>query len=320
MPAKLILATEAIPITSIGVVIYGRPGVRKTSLAQTAAKPFTFAFDKGIYRCFGRRDCATFDTWEDVVQACRDADSIRSGNSSTGELANAVANAGTLVIDTIALAMESLARSICQDSKMGNRNGGLSIAGYGVLANRFASWVTDRHSVGQDVVMIAHEDSEKVGDEEYHFPAVLGRKFYATLMYHADLVGYIQVQGGKYILDFNPSDGYMAKAPPCKWPSMSLPDFAGAPDFLDTRIKQAKAAMGKASCQSSQIVKIVEEWTEWLSTDPNIDQLNERLPSLSKLDQLPKRQVWSKVQSFAKEGGLSFDTAGLCFYRPEVAK
>src|SRR4051812_16742096 len=105
---KLIRATDPIAVKSICVLVYGQPGSRKTSLAQTADLPFTMAFDPGIYRAFGRRDCSQFDqySWDQIPKLTADAGKLQAGLAVNGdadylELVGVVAAAKTLVVDTI---------------------------------------------------------------------------------------------------------------------------------------------------------------------------------------------------------------------------
>src|SRR4051812_13159249 len=97
MAAKLIRPTEPIEVQQICALIYGQPGSRKSSLAQTTENPVTFAFDPGIYRAFGRRDAVVFDSWADAVSFD-------------------VSPYSTVVIDTVGMALEKLIASIVKGS------------------------------------------------------------------------------------------------------------------------------------------------------------------------------------------------------------
>ena len=66
--ATIIKADEPVPQNPLKIVLYGEPGVGKTSLAFTSSNPVLFDHDKGIQRSVGRKDSARFDTWEEVME------------------------------------------------------------------------------------------------------------------------------------------------------------------------------------------------------------------------------------------------------------
>lgn len=325
MPAKFIRATDAIEINQIGCVIYGQPGARKTSLLQTADQPFTFGFDPGLYRCYGRKDCCTFDEWGDVVRVCQDSDLLKQGQSPSSPWPNAfshkeycdmlatIIQARTLGIDTLGMGMESLSKSlILENPKNGNKLGGLSLPGFGALATQFGQWIAGRHGRGQDIVMICHEDSEKVGDEDYHFPAVIGKKFYGTMMQYGDVVGYLHHSSGRHVLELSPSDRWMAKTPPSDNPNgvgqLVVPDFAKEPDFLGKILAQAKANMGRVAAQSAAVATSVKGWEEWLAADPTLDAVHEKLTAdFPKLQNGARASVWTLVSTHMAGLGYAFD-------------
>jgi hypothetical protein len=320
MPAKLIEPTEVIPVNQLVTLVYGQPGSRKSSLAQTADNPFTLAFDPGIYRAYGRKGCAMFETWGDVVELGRDADQFAAGQAPKdpryAALVKQFVEARTVVVDTIGMCLDKLSLAIIADSpKNGNRLGGLSLPGYGVLKSQFANWVNSIKSRGQDLVFIAHEADEKRGDETYYCPDIVGSS-YNTVMNVADVVGYMHFENGKRVVSFNPTDRWMAKTPPCGFATMALPDFASEPDFLGRLMADAKASMGRISEQSARMAAVVAGWAQRLDASPSLDELNAMLPELGKLENGTKRQVWLLIQSRATEAGLVWDKAAKAFHLP----
>lgn len=294
MAAKVISGGESIPVKQLCVLIYGQPGARKTSCVQTCEKPITFAFDQGIYRAFGRKDAAFFDSWQDVISFD-------------------TAGFKTVVVDTIGMCLDKLADAVIKESpKNGNRMGGLSLPGYGVLKNYFAAWLAGIRQKGQDVVFVAHEKLDKKGDSDYSRPDIVGSN-YNTVMNVADLVGYMHFENGKKVVDFNPTDSWMAKTPPCGWGTIALPDFASAPTFLADLVAEAKASMGKISAQSSSIAEEVATWTEWLTSladcEHPVEALNDELEKLKELTLPAKTQVWNAILAHAKVNNWKFNLA-----------
>lgn len=301
MAAKLIKPNEAIEVTNICALLYGQPGSRKSSTAQTAENPVTFAFDPGIYRAYGRKDAVLFETWADVV-------------------AFDVGAYSTIVVDTAGMALDKLAVAIIDaDAKDGNRLGGLSLKGYGKLKTQFAGWVSAMKQRGKDIVFIAHEKEDGAGEEIYSRPDIAGGS-YATLMNHCDIVGYMHFGNGKRVIDFNPTDRWMAKTPPCSWPQIVLPDFSEKPNFLAKLIAEAKASMGQISAAGAEIAKVLDEWTAKLASDPSLDELNAMLPEVKKPESKSvQNQIWHIVSAHAERCGLVFDGKKKVFTKKEAA-
>ena len=125
MAIREVEAHEAIEVKQLVCLFYGQPNAWKSSLCQTASNPVTLAADPGIYRARGRKKTVFFDTWADVV-------------------GYDVTRYDTVVIDTVGMMLDSLAAAIITENpKNGNRLGGLSLPGYGVLKSRFAAWAGD---------------------------------------------------------------------------------------------------------------------------------------------------------------------------------
>jgi len=300
MAATVIQPHEGIEVKHICALIYGQPGARKSSLCQTADNPITLAFDQGIYRAFSRKTAVLFDSWADVISF--DLRPYR-----------------TIVVDTIGMALEKLMATIIAASpKNGNRMGGMSLPGYGILKTQFASWVSSIRELGIDLVFTAHEKGEKLGDETYHCPEIVGGS-YATVMNVCDVVGYCHFEGGKRVIDFAPSDRFMAKTPPCGWTQLLLPDFASSPDFLAKLLADAKASMGRVSEESAKIAGLVESWREWLASDPSLAQVNARITAeFPNMDKTAKPQVWKLVTETMTRAGVLWDAQAKAFKAPTV--
>lgn len=301
MVAKLIQPTDPIEVQQLCVLVYGQPGSRKTSLAQTAEEPVTFAFDPGISRAYGRKASVFFDSWQDVIEF--DASGYK-----------------TVVVDTIGMCLDKLAVAVVQDSpKNGNRMGGLSLQGFGALKEQFKQWVASVRQRGQDIVFVAHEKAEKNGEDTYYCPDIVGGS-YNTLMNVADMVGYMHFSNGKKVLDFNPTDRWMAKVPPCGWKTLELPDFSKEPHFLAKLIAEAKASMGRISSESAELAKLVDYWQAKLDADPTLEELNAMIagPELAAIPKGVKPVVWKLFTSYAEKADLHYDAKLKAFGRKAV--
>jgi phage nucleotide-binding protein len=196
MAATLIRPTDVLDATAPPLLIYGQPGSWKTSIACTGEKPLLLDFDKGAHRSKFRQDVVRFDCWKDVLDA--QADGLFKPYQE-------------IVSDTVGHLLDLMSLAIMDEAaKNGNRNGGLSMQGFGVLKGRFGQWVRALRAEGKQLVLLAHEKEEKDGENRVMRPAIVGGS-YGTVMEMCDLVGYLSIRNGKRVLDFNPTDSYHAK-------------------------------------------------------------------------------------------------------------
>ena len=67
MTLNITKPSDAIPVKSINVLIYGTPGIGKTSIACSANNPLLLDFDKGAHRSAFRCDTLLVDDWHQVA-------------------------------------------------------------------------------------------------------------------------------------------------------------------------------------------------------------------------------------------------------------
>src|SRR5690625_3193934 len=66
MSFKIISETDPIETSSLIAVIYGEPGIGKTSVSFTTGNPILIDFDGGIQRAANRKTAVRVDNWEGV--------------------------------------------------------------------------------------------------------------------------------------------------------------------------------------------------------------------------------------------------------------
>jgi hypothetical protein len=279
MAAHYIEETEAIQVKSLAVLLYGAPGISKTSIGNTADDPLCLDFDEGAHRSFNRKPTMRFDSWPDVEAAWEKINGRK-----------------TVVVDTIGRALDMLSLTlVAENSKWGTRAGGLTIQGYGALGSRFAMWNNLLRAEGKDRVYLAHEKEEKDGDDRYWRPEIVG-KSYTEAMKCSDIVGYIfRDRQNKRWIDFNPTDRHLGKNP-AAWPIVAVPELADARQFLAGLLVDAKAKIGQISAEGAAIVALVSEWQKKLDADPPVPELtamildlpNQPQPAYAQLRQIMK--------------------------------
>ena len=160
------MPNEIEPLKHISVLIYGQPGIGKTTLACSAADAVLFDYDGGVNRINPAHMIPTLqvESWEDTSEAL---DLIKSNP--------AFASTKTIVIDTVGKMLDYMTESIFRTNpKMKQYDGTLSLKGYGVRKKMFQDFTNLLTVSGYNVVYIAHEKEDKDGDSTIKRPLVGG--------------------------------------------------------------------------------------------------------------------------------------------------
>lgn len=313
MPATLIQPEEAIEILAPPMLIYGQPGMGKTSLSVAVDGPvLTLDADGGAHRTpYRKASLASLDrtgrrlplSWSDMTEE---------------EERGAFDNFGLIAVDTVGALVGSLVRAVCAESpKNGSVDGGPNQYGWTRVKSRFDSWVGRQRAAGRHLVFVAHDRKE--GDDKYVRPDIAGAS-YGIVMSLCDLVGYLYADGKKRILDFSPTEGRFGKNP-CQWQPFTVPRLTDQPDFLGKLLDDARARLGKTALSIAQSQALMDRYTAEILAcgDPAavmtlLGRLREHCPPGM------KTQVWSAINDRARQLGLAYDKQRGEFVRtPTVA-
>lgn len=227
MSLRIVSSATPITVERLNVCLYAPPGIGKTSLAFTAASPLLLDFDRGAHRAANRKDIVQVNAWDDVT-SITEAD---------------LAPYGTVIVDTAGRALDVLSADIIRRNPKMGRGGALTLQGYGQLKAEFVAWLKSINGFGKDVVLIAHMDEQRNGDEIIERLDVQGGSK-GEIYKAADAMGRIAIREGKRVLNFSPTDAAFGKNPgqldPLTIPHKDAPEFDG---FLAGVIAAIKAAL-----------------------------------------------------------------------------
>jgi phage nucleotide-binding protein len=186
--------------STIKMLIYGQPGMGKSTLALSAPDPVMFDFDGGVNRVNKAFQCPTLQVqnWEQVTDAL---DELASGDISFQ----------TIVIDTAGKMLDFMSDYIMRnDSKMKMRDGSLALKGYGARKVMFVEFLKRVTMMGKNIVFVAHEKEDKDGDTRIVRPDMGGSSL-GDLLKELDLVGYMQAIGEERAIYWSPQEKFYAK-------------------------------------------------------------------------------------------------------------
>lgn len=286
--------------TTLKCLIYGQPGLGKTTFALSAPNPVLLDFDNGVHRVnsLHQTDTLQIESWDDVIK----------------ELGEGTFNAyGTIIIDTAGKMLDYISNYIIKHNpKMGRANGALTLQGYGERKSEFTSFIKKLSIMGKHIIFVAHEKEEKDNEVNYKRPEVggsSGNDLYKEL----DLIGYMEAIGKKRTISFLPQEKYYAKNACGLNETIELPELsANVPNnFFTTQIVDTyKAAL---ESRKGKIV-VYNELMEVISA--KIDSILDAGIANDVIDWAVnfKEHVWGskiiasqRINEKAKELGLKFN-------------
>lgn len=299
---RITKASDPITVERLVACIYSPPGEGKTTLAFTAEKPLLLDFDNGVHRAGMRQDAVLVNTWDDVAQI-------------TGDDLKAYK---TLVIDTAGRALDVLtADIITKNPKFGRSGGALTLQGFGELKSRFITFTKLVRSFGLDIVLLAHCDEQKDGDEVRERIDVQGgskNEVYKV----ADIMGRLYIKGNQRYLNFNPSETSFGKNPG-QLPELKVPHFTENSHFLADLISQVKSTLNKLTAEQQEAANVLVDWQARFESAATADELNKFGEEIGKMDEDIKKNVarlWLKV---GKSHGWTQDKATKLFVEAKAA-
>lgn len=231
-------------VTTIKMLVYGQPGIGKSTMALSAPDPVLFDFDGGVQRVNISHQCPTLQvkSWEEALQAIEEL--------KTGDV-----KCSTIVIDTAGKMLDFMSDYIMRnDSKMRMRDGSLSLKGYGARKVMFQNFLREVAMMGKNIVFVAHEREEKDGETKIVRPEIGGSSA-GDLMKELDLVGYVQAVGAERTVYWTPQEKFYAKN------TCNLPAWQKIPVIVDENgnVVQKNDTLQKVFGYYEANVKKIEE-------------------------------------------------------------
>lgn len=189
---------DPVEITTVKILIYGQPGLGKSTYGLTAPRPLMLDFDDGFRRIKPQHrshaDYVSIKAWSDVSKV----------------LSEDISNYDSLVLDTAGRALDFIAQEIMQETPKAGNNGTLTLQGYGILKTKFTEFARQVSLKRKHLVFVAHDKETKDGDLTSVRPDITGGSA-GILIREMDVVGYMESVLNKRTINFNPCDRFYGK-------------------------------------------------------------------------------------------------------------
>lgn len=253
--------------TRIKMLIYGQAGMGKTTLALSAPNPLLIDFDNGVNRVNYAhiKDTVQIESYNDLLTVLNTED---------------LTPFETIVIDTGGKMLDAMATYIiAKNPKLGRANGMLTQQGYGQRKAEFTALLRLLYSKNKDVVFVAHRKALVDNDETRYVP-LFGGSNYDDLVTELDLVGYLEANGRKRTITFDPTSRNDGKN------TCNLPAVMGIPEIVDTEGN----AIGDNNFLSDTIFtmyrnRLIERSVEGKAYRTLMDDLEEKISKIKNAEQ-----------------------------------
>lgn len=196
--------TKDTEITSLNILVYGDPGVGKTSFAATAPDVLIADTENGLLSVKDSQvDFVHLSSWNDLEEL------YKFMKSDEGKKYKTVA------IDTITELMNKLVDELKRTHNNGQN--GLSQGGWGVAIDKIAGMMRSFRDLPQSVIFTAHAQfQDKANEGSMRIPSLNGKKLPMQACGQVDIVAYLEVLDTddgekKRVLRTTASQDYYAK-------------------------------------------------------------------------------------------------------------
>lgn len=186
---------------NFSMILYGPPGLGKTTLALSAPDPILIDYDNGVSRVKAYHRCPTImpSTYEEVLKDIKSED---------------VKNCKTLIIDTGGSFVTYLQDWAMRTNPTINcqKNGALSLKGFGAVKQEFQRFTNHcRDVLRKNVIYVFHSIEEKDKDGNPIQRLLCEGAARNIVWQPCDFGGFMQMIGNQRTISFTPSQEYFAK-------------------------------------------------------------------------------------------------------------
>lgn len=299
------------------MILYGSPGLGKTTLALSAPAPVLIDFDRGVSRvkAYHRNTTIVCQTYEEVLEDIRSPE---------------IKDCQTIIIDTGGSFVTYLQDWAMRANPAQNRqkNGALSLKGFGAVKQEFQRFTNMvRDTMNKNIIYIFHSDEQKDKDGNPMQRLQCEGAARNLVWQPCDLGAYMQMIGNRRVVNFTPTDEFFAKG--CygidgqrEVPTIGLTDKN---DFLTRLFDEARANI---DAENDAFIPIKEQYDavmadarEIIAAINTAEEANAAAEILPNLEHAltSKKECGALLNERAKEIGLVWDKTNKKYISSEAA-
>lgn len=285
----IVKANQNFPSRPVVMLVYGVPGVGKTSLANTAENPVLVDCDRGADRAVFRKDTLVCSKWEDITAEKETFKEYK-----------------TVIIDTAKACLDDFLADYAMRVDDASKKNKLKLFGY--IGDEFKRFVAYLRSINVDLIILAHAAEDKDGDDRIFYPSVTGQSK-DLVQRIADQIGFLSYGAdNSRVLNFQKNHRIVAKDT-ARLGNIIIPDandpaYAAAMANIIAEVKKRIQERTNAQNEALGAIKAAEEAIGAVKDAATADA------ALAAINACPKADITALKKKLAprlKELGLKLD-------------
>lgn len=260
-------------------LIYGYPGVGKTSLALSAKNPVLLDTDRGAHRADGDGDVILIDNYAEMshpptfIQQVKDYD--------------------TIVIDTADGLLDYMMNWVqAENPRIKNK-----LQLYGLLREEFKKLAAAFKVSGKSLIFIAHAKETLEGETKIVRPQITGGS-YDIITRESDFIGLMSIKDGKRVLSFTPDENYISKD------SAGLKNVViDTPPNLQDIMQGAVEKINSKNAERAKVLAELKVIREEIENADSLDHLNRIIQEQADKPLVIKKQIAELIKGSASRLG-----------------
>lgn len=285
----IVKASDQFPARPVVMLVYGVPGVGKTSLSNTAENPVLVDCDRGADRAVLRKDTLVCSRWEDIIAEKETFKEYK-----------------TVIIDTAKACLDDFLCDYAIRMDDASKKNKLKMFGY--VGDAFKAFVAYLRSINVDLIILAHAAEDKDGDDRIFYPSVTGQSK-DLVQRIADQIGFLSYGAdNSRVLHFQKNHRIVAKDTARLGdiiiPDASDPAYATAMANIIAATKTRIQERTNAQNEALGAIKVAENAIGAVKDAATADK------ALAAINACPKADVTAlkkKLSAVVKKVGLVFD-------------
>ena len=298
----------------IRMLIAGYPGIGKSTLALSAPRPLHIDCDFGVDRVEPqyRKPFIQPGSYAEILN------DLKPENLTEFD---------TLVFDTGGKLITLIGQwAIAQDNKYAQRDGSLSLKGYGYVGREFVRLMDYCfYTLKKHIVIVFHATEEKDGDNTRLRIKVEGQTK-NNVWEPMDLGGFVEMAGNNRTIGFSNCERYFAKGTRGVHGVYTIPDLATSPNDFLTRLfeiynKSAENEIAAAAERKEKYQKAMADGRAIIAQVVDAETANKMIEPMAAIEHAltSKQELNAEWKAKMKELNLTFDPASRKYLEGAVA-